>query len=174
MNKLIFGWERLTENHLVLTAQNCLREILIKTFKSILPELFCKNEVLKFFFKRSLVKHLCRSLLKKTLETSMAAALFKKDSVQVFSCEFCGNFKRTYLQNICERIHVHSNWVHSGGIAMPFLHFSFHIFWSLKILYKNGSRYCFVLKTPSHCIRAFITQNGIILLYILNIKPYPW
>ena len=74
MNKLIFGWERLTENYFILTAQNCLREILIKTFKSILPELFCKNEVLKFFLKDPW------SLLKKTLQTSIAAALFKKDS----------------------------------------------------------------------------------------------
>ena len=120
--------------------------------------------------KKSLIKHLCRSLLKKLYRLQWLQ-LYSK---MVFSCEFCGNFKRTYLQNICERIHVHSNCVHSGDIAMLFLQFSFHIFWSLKRLYKNGSHYCFVLKTLSLCIRAFITQNGIILLYILNIKLYPW
>ena len=37
----------------------------------------------------------------------------------------------------------------------------------------SGSHYWFVLKTSSHCIGTCITQNGTVLLYILNIKLYP-
>ena len=83
--------------------------------------MFFKIGVLKNFaiFKR---KHLCRSFFLRKLRAWRHATLLKRDSTQVFSCEYCEFFKNTFFsQNT------------SGGcfliILLLFLHPSNHLIW---------------------------------------------
>ena len=88
---------------------------------------------------------------------------------------FCIGSTELFNENINENI-----WKQSCSVKLIFLKIFCktcsiftHILWSLKRLYNSDSHYCFVLKTSCHCIGTCITQNGIVLLYILNIKRYP-
>ena len=60
-------------------------------------QVFCKKGVLKRFAKFT-GKHLCQSLFFNKVAGLRPAALLKKESpAQVYSCEFCETFSKTYF-----------------------------------------------------------------------------
>ena len=62
--------------------------------------MFFKIGVFKFFFFFTIFagKHLCQSYFLITLQAWRPAILLKRDSAQVFSCEYWEIFKSTYFE----------------------------------------------------------------------------
>ena len=74
------------------TPSDCF---LFSFLRNSLPEVFCKNVVLKNFAVFT-GKHLCQSLFFNKVAGAASNFIKKETLAQVFSCEFCKIFKKSF------------------------------------------------------------------------------
>ena len=104
--------------------------MLRRIFMSSLTEVFCKKGFLKDFAKIT-GKHLCRSLLFNKVAGSVYNFIKKETLAPVFPCEFCKNFKSTFLMQ-------HPRWL---PLKVSFCNVSYRQW--LEICHDHQSFYFF-------------------------------
>ena len=94
------GWKLISPRRDYLRSRKYLHwevyHLFVQLFRSSRSQMFFKIDVLRNFTDLTR-KHLCRSFLLKKLQCWYPETFLKRESKQMFSCEYCEIFKNSFV-----------------------------------------------------------------------------